>query len=52
MSVFLPKRLSASPDQIPVPPSAGLHLVPLVFQPARLRNRPVAPHILEIPSRL
>jgi hypothetical protein len=52
MSVFLPKRLFASPDPIGRPPSAGLHLVPFVFQPTRLRNRQAAPHIVEIPSRL
>jgi hypothetical protein len=52
MSVFLPKRLSVSPDQIAAPPSAGIHLVPFVFQPTRLRNRPAATHIHEIPSRL
>jgi hypothetical protein len=53
MSVFLPKRLSVSPDlTAALPQSAGLHLLPFVFQPERLRNRPAAPHILDVPSRL
>jgi hypothetical protein len=52
MSVFLPKRLSASPDQVSAAPGAGLHLTPIVFQPARLKRSLAATYILQAASRL
>jgi hypothetical protein len=53
MSVFFPKRLSASPESSSLALfGAGLHLAPFVFQPERLRNKPAVPYIREVPSRL